>query len=142
MNNKDETLFIGFVLIGLTLFFYLMTITNVIQPKKIVNANPTQIMMITAYSPDTCGKLKHHKGYNITASNQVGHYGIVASNWIKQGSWVKIKHLGKFVVADKGARSLFGSKDYHIPHLDVYFSDTKVAKQFGVKWLEVEILEN
>ena len=94
---------------------------------------------ITAYCAckKCCGKSD-----GITASGKKAHYGMVAGNWLKFGTKIKIAGLGDFVVADRGAKSLFGSKNNHIKHLDVYMPDHKQARKFGVKWLDVKIINN
>lgn len=92
---------------------------------------------ITAYCAcqKCCGKSD-----GITASGQKAHYGVVAGNWLKFGTKVKIEGLGVFTVQDRGAKSLFGSKSNHIKHLDVFLPTHKQALSFGVKFLEVEVL--
>jgi 3D (Asp-Asp-Asp) domain-containing protein len=60
------------------------------------------------------------KSDGITASGEKVRYGIVACNWLKFGTKVNIEGLGVFRVADRGAKSLFGSPKNHIKHLDVY----------------------
>ena len=93
---------------------------------------------ITAYDPckRCCGKTD-----GITASGHKGHYGYVACNWLKFGTRVNIEGLGTFVVEDRGAKSLFGSKSNHIKHLDVFMNSHKEARQFGVQYREVTVLQ-
>jgi 3D (Asp-Asp-Asp) domain-containing protein len=95
-----------------------------------------EVWTITAY--DACKKCCG-KTDGITASGKKACYGMVACNWLPFGTRIKIEGLGVFVVADRGAKSLFGDKKHHIKHLDVYFPTHKQAKKFGVKYLEVSI---
>ena len=93
---------------------------------------------ITAYDAciKCCGKVD-----GITASGKKAKYGYVACNWLPFGTKVRIKGLGVFIVMDRGAKSQFGSKKNHIKHLDVYLPTHKEALKFGVKWLDVEVIE-
>jgi 3D (Asp-Asp-Asp) domain-containing protein len=93
-----------------------------------------QIWKITAYCAcvQCCGKTDA-----ITASGQQARYGMVACNWLKFGTRVHIDGLGWFVVADRGAKSLFGSKKNHIKHLDVYMPTHNQARRFGVQYRRV-----
>ena len=102
-----------------------------------LNALCSELWLITAYCPcvKCCGKSD-----NITASGKLGRYGYVACNWLKFGTEVNIDGLGVFKVQDRGAKSLFGSRDNHIKHLDVYFSNHKEALKFGRQYREVKIL--
>jgi len=75
----------------------------------------------------------------ITASGKKVSYGMVACNWLPFGTKLHIANLGDFVVQDRGAKSLFGSKKNHIRHLDVFLPNHKQALQFGVKYLDVKI---
>ena len=76
----------------------------------------------------------------ITASGKKAQYGMVACNWLPFGTRVKIKGLGVFTVADRGAKSLFGSKNNHIKHLDVYMPTHSQALKFGVRYAAVEVI--
>ena len=93
---------------------------------------------ITAYCAckKCCGKTDA-----ITASGKKAQYGFVACNWLPFGTKVYINGLGYFTVQDRGAKSLFGSKNNHIKHLDVYLVTHKEALNFGVKHLEVTVIE-
>ena len=97
-----------------------------------------EIWKCTAYTGDIacCGKAD-----NITASGKLGRYGYVACNWLKFGTRIKIAGMGIFLVEDRGAKSLFGSKHNHIKHLDIYLNSYAEAKRFGVKYRDVEILK-
>jgi 3D (Asp-Asp-Asp) domain-containing protein len=81
------------------------------------------------------------KSDGITASGKKAQYGMVACNWLAFGTKVRISNLGTFTVADRGAKSLFGSKNNHIKHIDVYMSSHSQALKFGVKYLTVSILK-
>jgi 3D (Asp-Asp-Asp) domain-containing protein len=94
--------------------------------------------LISAYCSckKCCGKSN-----GITASGKVARWEYVACNWLKFGTVVEIKGLGRFIVMDRGAKSKFGSKTNHIKHLDVWFPTHKQAKEFGVQWREVMVYE-
>jgi len=93
---------------------------------------------ITAYC--ACKKCCGPKAKGITASNKKIKIGMVACNWLKFGTKVNIKGIGIFTVEDHGAKSLFGDKNNHIKHLDIYVPKHVNAEKFGVKWKEVEII--
>jgi len=93
---------------------------------------------ITAYC--ACEKCCGKYADGICASGKKAQYGYVACNWLPFGAIVEINGIGTFSVQDRGAKSLFGGKDNHIKHLDVYMPTHKESRQFGVKWREVTIL--
>ena len=97
-----------------------------------------EVFKITAYCScvKCCGKSD-----GITASGHKVKYGYVACNWLPFHTKIHIKGLGTFIVMDRGAKSLFGSKTNHIKHLDVYLPTHQEARNFGVKYLEVEVLK-
>ena len=106
--------------------------------------NKTEVFKITAYCScfKCCGKSD-----GITASNKPAKAGrTVALNWLPFGT--KLNIAGKlYVVEDRGAESQFGTY-YHrkgpknkIKHVDIYFDSHSTARQFGVKWLPVEIVK-
>ena len=94
---------------------------------------------ITAYC--SCSKCCG-KSDGITASGHKLQKGdkVVACNWLKFGQKVEIEGLGRFEVADRGAKSLFGTFKRPLKHLDVWFPTHKEALRFGVQWKEVKIL--
>jgi 3D (Asp-Asp-Asp) domain-containing protein len=98
---------------------------------------PATVFKITAYC--SCVKCCN-KSDGITASGKPAKYGYVACNWLPFGSKVRIAGLGDFVVMDRGARSLFGTKKNPIKHLDVWMPSHLRARLFGKKFLKVEIL--
>ena len=93
---------------------------------------------ITAYCGCTkcCGKWSD--GH--FASGRKVYVGAVACNWLPFRTKVKIDGLGVYTVEDRGAKSLFGDKDNHIKHLDVFFHNHEDAKRFGNQYRNVEIL--
>jgi len=103
-------------------------------------AKAADLFKITAYCAcqKCCGKSPSNPAYGITASGKKVQYGYCAINWLPFGTKVHIKGLGTFIVMDRGAKSLFGSKNNHIKHIDIYLHKHKQAWQFGVKYLEVE----
>lgn len=100
-------------------------------------AHASESWKITAYCAchKCCGKTD-----GITASGKKAQYGMVACNWLKFGTKVKIEGLGMFVVADRGAKTLFGDKTHHLRHLDVFLPTHTQALKFGVQYKVVEIL--
>ena len=92
---------------------------------------------ITAYC--ACKKCCGPLAKGITASQKKVKSGMVACNWLKFGTRVNIIGLGIFTVEDRGAKSLFGDKNNHIKHIDVYLPDHSAAVNFGIKWKEVQI---
>ena len=92
---------------------------------------------ITAYDAcvKCCGKTD-----GITASGKIASaHRTVACNWLPFGTRVKID--GKtYVVEDRGAKSLFGSKKNPIKHIDIFMRSHREAQLFGVKYLNVEVL--
>jgi 3D (Asp-Asp-Asp) domain-containing protein len=109
---------------------------------SISNAYAQDLWLCTGYCPcHICtGKTPKDKGYNITASGIPGNIGVIACNWLKFGTKVKIG--GKvYLVQDRGAKSLFGDKKHHIKHIDIYFKTHQEALNWGKQWLEVEILD-
>ena len=94
---------------------------------------------ITAYC--ACQKCCGKNAQGITASGKKVMEGMVACNWLPFGTKVKIEGMGMFVVEDRGAKSLFGSKTNHIKHLDVYKKSHWQARMFGNQYREVEIVK-
>ncbi len=92
---------------------------------------------ITAYCScyKCCGKSD-----GITASGLPARVSYIACNWLPFGTKVSLEGLGTFRVMDRGARSLFGSKDNHIKHIDIWLPTHKEARTFGVQYKEVRIL--
>lgn len=129
-------------LVNLALCLYLTALANLL-PLHTAFASPpagrgvvNDTWKITAYCAcvKCCGKSD-----GITASGRKAEYGMVACNWLPFGTRLTIKGMGQFVVADRGAKSLFGSKQNHIKHLDVYMPTHQMARKFGVKYLRVEV---
>jgi 3D (Asp-Asp-Asp) domain-containing protein len=103
-----------------------------------VNTAQAETWKITSYCAciSCCGKTD-----GITASGKKAEYGMVACNWIRFNCRIKIEGLGVFTVQDRGAKSLFGSKTNHIKHIDIYMPTHEQAKQFGVQYRDVTILD-
>jgi 3D (Asp-Asp-Asp) domain-containing protein len=97
-----------------------------------------ELWKVTAYC--SC-KICCGKSDGITASGKKAKYGYVACNWLPFGTVVEIEGMGEFIVMDRGAQSLFGSKDNHIKHLDIWFPNHFQARWFGLQWKEVTIKE-
>lgn len=92
---------------------------------------------ITAY----CGcKRCCGKSDGITASGRKATQGrTVAINWLPFGSRVKIGPK-VYIVEDRGAKSLFGTKNRPIKHADIFFDSHEEARRFGSRYMNVEIL--
>jgi 3D (Asp-Asp-Asp) domain-containing protein len=102
------------------------------------NAIADDLWLVTGYCSCKicCGK--NAKG--ITASGKAVKEGFVACNWLPFGTKVKIQ--GKvYIVEDRGSIKYFGTKKQKVKHIDIYFKTHQEAKQWGKKWLEVEILQ-
>ncbi len=82
-----------------------------------------------------CGKWSD----GITASGKKVKVGMVANNWLPFGTKVFIKGLGEFTVEDRGNKKYFGTKEEKRQCIDVYMDSHKEAKEFGVKFLKVEV---
>jgi 3D (Asp-Asp-Asp) domain-containing protein len=100
-------------------------------------AHAGEVWKVTSYC--ACQHCCGPNAKGVTASGKQVKEGMVACNWLPFGTQVKVEGLGTFTVEDRGARSLFGSKTNHIKHLDVYMPTHQAARQFGVKYLEVQI---
>jgi 3D (Asp-Asp-Asp) domain-containing protein len=122
-------------------------ISNTAQLKAIVLM--TMVFLLSSQVAGSCSSLWKITAYcachkccgksdGITASGKKARYGYVACNWLPFGTKMHIKGLGDFVVMDRGAKSLFGSKTNHIQHLDVFMNTHQEALNFGVKYMEVE----
>lgn len=96
-----------------------------------------EVWRVTAY--DACKKCCG-KTDGITASGRKAVVGrTVACNWLPFGTRLRID--GRiFIVEDRGAKSLFGSKTNNIRHVDVFMDSHKLALAFGSQYLTVEIL--
>jgi 3D (Asp-Asp-Asp) domain-containing protein len=101
-------------------------------------AQAGELWKVTAYCAckKCCGKTD-----GITASGKKVREGrTCAINWMKFGTKVRIEGLGEFVVEDRGARSLFGSKKNPVKHVDIYKASHEEARRFGVRWLDLEVI--
>jgi 3D (Asp-Asp-Asp) domain-containing protein len=103
----------------------------------------TQPWKITAYCScvKCCGKSD-----GITASGKKASPNhTIALNWLPFGSKVQINGV-PYVVEDRGAESHFGTY-YHrkgpknqVKHIDIYMASHNEARNFGVKFLPVEVV--
>ena len=80
-----------------------------------------------------------NKSDGIMASGRKVYPGAVACNWLPFGTRLKVGNR-IYTVEDRGAKSLFGTKDNHIKHLDIYMPTHKEALRYGRRWVDVEIL--
>lgn len=90
----------------------------------------------TAY----CGCVKCcNKSDCITASGKRAQEGItVACNWLAFGTPIYINGK-RYIVQDRGAKSIFGSKTRHIKRVDIYFNSHKEALRFGRRKVDVAL---
>jgi len=108
----------------------------IFSSSQYVHAKSNELWKITAYC--ACKKCCGSQAKGIFASGKRVYVGGIACNWLKFGTKVEVD--GKvYIVEDRGARSLFGSKNNHIKHLDIYMPKHEEALKFGVKWLPVEV---
>ena len=120
-------------------FFYTLILCLIILSVASCDPQPamaSEVYKITAYC--SCSKCCG-KSDGITASGYKVKYGYCAINWLPFGTKLRIKGLGDFIVKDRGAKSLFGSKNNHIKHIDIYMPTHREALNFGVKYCEVEV---
>lgn len=111
------------------------------QPEGRQSVEGKNIFRITSYCEcHACtGKYPTDPSYGIMADGRVVHPGAIASGWLPFGTMVQIGNE-VFTVEDRGAKSIFGSKDNHIKALDIYMPTHEQAKQYGVQYREVKIL--
>jgi len=77
---------------------------------------------------------------DITASNKKVYDGVLAANFLKFGTKVKIPALFGdkiFTVEDRMNRRYINANP---PRIDVWFDSLAAAKKFGVKTFEIEVL--
>jgi len=78
--------------------------------------------------------------YGITASGKKAQIGMVACNWLPFGTVMRIDGV-KYTVQDRGAKSIFGSKDNHKKRVDIYFENHIQALMYGKRKVIVEIIK-
>lgn len=89
----------------------------------------------TAYCP--CFRCCQ-KTDGITACGVKAREGItVAVNWLKFGTPIYINGK-KYIVQDRGAKSIFGTKKNPKKRVDIYFNSHQDALQFGKRKIDVE----
>jgi len=113
-----------------------------VKPSVVTNPSK-EVWKITAYCAcrKCCGKSDA-----ITASGRKARPNhTVALNWLPFGTRVLINGV-PYVVEDRGAESHFGTY-YHrkgakkmIKHIDIYMNSHQAARNFGIKWLPVEVV--
>ena len=109
----------------------LLPISSPHSPEKVIGK---EVVIITAYTsrPEETDDTPF-----ITASNTRVRPGIIATNMFPFGTRIRIPSLYGdkiFVVEDR----MNARKNYQI---DIWFSDTQVARDFGVKYADIEVLE-
>jgi 3D (Asp-Asp-Asp) domain-containing protein len=97
-----------------------------------------EIYKITAYC--ACKKCCGEQAQGLTASGKKVKVGMVACNHLAFGTKVKVSGLGKYVVEDRGSKKYFGTRANKVRHLDVYMVDHHEALHFGVKFLDVVVV--
>ena len=117
--------------------FLISGITGALLILVMVSPVRAEEWKVTAYCAceKCCGKWSD----GIFASGKKVYIGGVAVNWLPFGTKLMID--GKeYIVEDRGAKSIFGSKVNPIKAVDIYFESHQEARQFGVKYLPVEVL--
>lgn len=94
---------------------------------------------ITAYCAKKCCCGEYSDG--VFASGRKVYVGGVACNWISFGTKLTIGDK-IYTVEDRGAKSLFGSKSNKIKHIDIYMASHQEARNFGVQYAKVEVLND
>ena len=97
-------------------------------------------MKVTAYYPgkECCGKFAD--GKTATGRDAWETFGVAADpKLLPYGTKLKIPGIGIRVVDDTGGAMRKSAKQ-GVYHIDVRFHNYKEAKKFGVKWLDVKIL--
>ena len=87
-----------------------------------------------------CGKKPSHPAYGITASGDRTRHGYVACNWLPFGTTLEIEGLGAFTVKDRGAKSIFGTKENPKKRLDVWVPSHTEALKLGKQVRRVRVL--
>lgn len=90
----------------------------------------------------SCSKCCNKYADNYFASGKKVYKGGCANNWLKFGTKVKIKDLGIYTVEDRGSIKYFGKKEEKRKCIDIYVSSHQEAKEGGIKYLEVKVLNN
>lgn len=105
------------------------------------NGKKDNLWLMTAYCncKKCCGKNPGDSGYGITASGKQTCPGCCACNWLPFGTKVTIAGIGEYTVMDRGAKSLFGSRENHILHIDIWFPSHREALNFGKQYRKVVI---
>jgi len=151
IRKTDYGLFIillvlGFI--GINLFWDLPSPTpknpsvrsNVETKKPIAFSHRIIKMKVTAYCPckKCCGK--YADGKTSTNRNAWTTLGVAADpKLLPYGTKLKIPGVGIREVDDTGG-AMRRSAEKGIYHIDVRFHDHEEAKKFGVKWLDVTVL--
>ena len=74
------------------------------------------------------------------ASGKKVYVGGVACNWLKFGTKIEID--GKiYTVEDRGAKSIFGDNNNHIKAIDIYCDSHQEARNKGIYYSKVKIIE-
>ena len=114
----------------------LLSIAILILTYKIIDK---PLWKVTSYCSCSICTGKYSDG--VTASGKKVKYGMVANNWLPFGTKVSIRGLGVFKIEDRGSEKYFGTKQERRKAIDIYLPSHKEAKEFGVKYLNVEVLK-
>lgn len=92
------------------------------------------LLVVSVILSNRVYKITAYCDYGITKSGKVVRVGMCAADprLIKLGSTVLIEGLGDFIVEDTG-----GKVKGRV--IDIYMADCYKAKEFGVKWLRVNV---
>lgn len=116
--------------------FYIKSKTVIPAPKN----EAVKRMKVTAYCPceKCCGK--YADGKTSIGRNAKETLGVAADpNVLPYGTKLRIPEVGTREVDDTGGAMRQSTKQ-GICHIDVRFHNHEEAKNFGVQWLNVEIL--
>ena len=77
-----------------------------------------------------------NKSDGITASGKKAKEGMIASNEFLFGTKIKIEDK-IYILEDRGAKSLFGTKTNPIKHIDIFVNNHEKARKLGRKYVNI-----
>lgn len=66
---------------------------------------------------------------------------IAANNFLPFGTYIHIEGFGNYVICDRGSIKYFGRAKDRVKHIDIYVPDHQQAKELGVQYKNVEVLQ-
>jgi 3D (Asp-Asp-Asp) domain-containing protein len=128
-STKD--MFSAFIYIGSWLCIFLLIILFLF-----IGQARAEEWMATGYCQGPCCCGKYADGY--FASGKKVYVGGVAVNWLPFGTPIFINRK-KYIVEDRGAKSIFGTKKNPKKRVDIFFDNHKKALLFGKRKVDVQI---